>query len=70
MAGASSDISPVGMPVPVLGATITLKLTGVPCGKLVVEFIENVVVVGLNVTLFQFDTRFETLIDPIPVAKS
>jgi hypothetical protein len=56
--------------VPLLGTTVTLKLTGVPCEMLVVESIKNVVVVGLNVTLFQFETRFATLIDPSPVAKS
>jgi hypothetical protein len=62
-------MSPVGTLLVLLDVTVTANGTGDPCVR-VEGVADNTVDVGLNVTLFQFNTRFATLIEPIPVAKS
>jgi hypothetical protein len=71
---AISETSPAGVPVPELGATLMVKSTGCPCVKtmgLVAGLVESdsvvVDVVKLEVQLL---TKFATLTEPNPVARS
>ena len=66
---AINETSPVGVPVPLCGATVMFTLTDWPC-VMVVGLRLKVVVVGLNVTVFQLFTRFVALTEPKPEAKS
>ncbi len=56
-------------PLPVVGATWMVKLTGCPCWRLAGERLK-LVVVGVKLTDAQFFMRFATFTDPSPVAKS
>jgi hypothetical protein len=63
------ETSPVGIPVPLFGVTVTLKGIGEPWVVSAVGRFK-VVVVGLNVTLPQLFTRLLTFTDPNPVVMS
>ncbi len=65
----SKDTSPVGVPVPLLGVTPTVMLADAPWVK-VVGVKVRVVVVGLNVTVFQLFARLVTFTEPNPDARS
>ena len=64
------ETSPLGVPLPVACATLTFTLTLEPCVKPEVGLKVRLVVVGVKVTLFQLFTRFVTLTEPSPVARS
>ena len=74
-AAAIRDTSPAG--VPLVALTVILKLTGCPCvtviglapGGLAPVDSKSVVVLGVKFD-FQFLTKFATLTEPKPVAKS
>jgi len=67
------DTSPVGVPVPVCGETVKVKLAGDPCviGNAVVEASVVELAVPLDVpAVFQLLIKFVTLTDPRPEARS
>src|SRR5580700_2838364 len=66
---ARRDTSPVGVPAPTPGATVTEAVTGCPCVRFVDESL-SVVTVERKVMFCQFAARFAALTEPQPVAKS
>ena len=64
------EISPVGMPVPDCGLTVTLKFTGWPCVIVVGVRLFSVVVEGRKVTELHCVTRLFAFTEPKPVAWS
>ena len=66
----SRETVPAGVPLPVFGATVTLKFTDCPCVMVVGVRLFNVVVEARDTTELHLVTRFWTFTDPRPVAKS
>src|SRR5580692_6548247 len=66
---ASSDTSPVGVPPPTPGATLTEAVMGCPCVRFVEESC-RLVNVERNVMFCQFAARLAALMEPQPVARS
>jgi hypothetical protein len=66
---AMSETLPVGVPLPEPGATVMVKLTVCPWMRVVGERELSVVVVVVKLEV-QLLTKFATLTEPNPVAKS
>src|ERR1700722_1011294 len=69
----TTETSPVGVPVPLCGATAIVRLAGEPCT--IGNAVEDVRVVALAVprvtpAVFHFAIRFATLTEPSPDARS
>jgi hypothetical protein len=66
----SNEISPVGVPTPDCGFTVTLKFTNCPCVIVVGVRLFSVVVEGREVTELHCVTRLFAFTEPKPVARS
>src|ERR1051326_4518013 len=66
----TSEICPLGVPVPVCGFTEAVKFTACPCVSVVGVKLLRVVTEGASVTKLHFVTRLLASTDPSPVARS
>jgi hypothetical protein len=65
-----SETPPVGVPLPLLGATLPDTVTDCPCDRLLVGLRPSVVLVGRKLTVFHLLSKLATFTEPRPVAKS